>query len=119
MLTDLTAANDFYSENKIYSDTGCGAHSYYGFFIILNQKTETNNGDGAYGGAYGAEEIFSDYASFGGFSGKGTYSGYDPTNYIFLQEHTTDEIYEKLKAYFDNPDIKEKLLLEKQANLND
>ena len=118
-LTNLTDAKDFYSESKIYSDIGCGANSYYALFIILNKKNDTNDGDGAYSGAYGAETIFKDFASFGGFSGKGTYSGYDPTCYIFSQEHTTDEIYEKLREYFDNPDIKEKLLIEKQANLYD
>lgn len=119
MLTTLTDAKDFYSESEIYPDIGCGAHSYYGLFIILNEKTSSFEGNGAYSGAYGAEKIFSDLASFGGFSGKGTYSGYDPTCYIFLREHTTDEIYEKLKSYFDDPHIKEKLLIEKQANSND
>ena len=117
-LTNLTDAKDFYSESKIYPDIGCGAHSYYGLFIILNKKTDSYDGDGAYGGAYGAENIFSDFASFGNFSGEGTYSGYDPTCYIFSQEHTTDEIYEKLRSYFDEPDIKEKLLIEKQASSN-
>lgn len=118
-LINLTAAKDFYSESMIFSDIGCGACSYYALLIKLNEKTDTNDGDGAYGGAYGAETIFTDIAAFDGFFGKGTYSGYDPTCYIFSQEHTTDEIYEKLREYFDNPDIKEKLLIEKQANLHD
>ena len=117
-LSNLTAAKDFYSEKKIYPDIGCDAYSYYALFITLNEKTDTDDGDGAHGGAYGEEKVFSDFASIGGFSGKGPYSGYDPTCYIFSQKHTTDEIYEKLWEYFDSPDVKEKLLIEKQANSN-
>ena len=117
-LSNITAAKDFYSEKKIYPDIGCDAYSYYALFITLNEKTDTDDGDGAHGGAYGEEKVFSDFASIGGFSGKGPYSGYDPTCYIFSQKHTTDEIYEKLWEYFDSPDVKEKLLIEKQANSN-
>ena len=121
-LSKLTDAKDFHSKKENFPDIvgsayGCGAHSYYDLIIKLNKKTDTDDGNGAYGGAYGWR-VFSDFASFDGISEQDTYSGYDPTCYIFSQKHTTDEIYEKLWEYFDSPDVKEKLLIEKQANSN-
>ena len=70
------------------------ADSYYSLYIKLNEKTSEYNGAGA-SSSSGGFEIFSGSIGI---------------------EPGTVELYEKLKEYFDQPDIKEKLLIEKQAN---
>lgn len=88
--------------------------SYYYLYFNLNQKTESFDGNG--GEAYGTE-ILSDFDAFSPKDvGTGTFSGHDPTARIFATPKTNIEIYEKLKEYFEQPNIKEKLLIERQVN---
>lgn len=106
----LSASND-YEKETLALDLEAFPFSYYGFCINLNKKTDTyeGNGDG-----YGTV-VFNDGA-IKYCDSRSTFSVDDPVVSIFSEEHTTTEIYEFIKTYFDDPDIKEKLFVEQQIN---
>lgn len=107
----LSASNDYEKETLI-PDLGAFPFSYYCLDINLNKKTDTYEGNGT-GGGYGSV-VFSGCDIIKFFESRSTFSGYDPTAHIFSEEHTTTEIYEFIKNYFDDSDIKEKLFIEQQ-----
>ena len=92
-------------------ERGCYGHlaaSYYRLGFYITKKD--------YSRQYAEVEVYTDFA---GFSYKdilkGSYTGVDPTAYIFDEEHNTWEIYNKVQELFAMPEVKELLLVEQQA----